>query len=274
MALFSIRPDLQISAEIFGGVLPQTTFFVHGNLASNNWWLPSLEVWKKKKAEATPGSMILAEFRGCGKSTPPQSLRDVDMRLFAQDFIALVEGLQSGKLAAAIKGPYNLVGHSTGGLICALMAASRPGLFNRVLLLDSVGAHGVSFDDSMKQAFDQMKASKDLTAAVIGSTILNNDPNNEFFKTKIVEDAFYAVKTVGSWVLESLKGFNGEAELSKVRNKTLVLHGENDVLLPRQDSEKMAKIMHAEFKLIPGQGHCCNFENPAKFVEIAHQFLF
>lgn len=276
MPLFSVPgSDAQISTELFNRALPRPTLFIHGNLASNNWWQPSLEQWQARgRGQNWSSPMICAEFRGCGKSSAPKGPEDVDMHLFANDFIALTEALPSGEMGEVVQGPINLVGHSAGGLICALMAAKRPDLFDKILLLDPVGARGVVFDDSMPAAFEQMKKDKGLTATVIGSTIHGLNPQNRFFQSKIVEDAFHAVQTTGPWVLMALRAFDAREELKSVKSHGLVLHGEFDTLLPVADSQELAGLIKAEFKVIPEQGHCCNFENPEKFVDIAHRFLF
>ncbi|UXR65483.1 alpha/beta hydrolase [Bdellovibrio bacteriovorus] len=257
-----------IHHEVVSGVVPENVFFIHGNLASNRWWYPAEEVWKKQAAGKTlPGSLIYGEFRGCGKSTAPQSSDEVDLHLFAEDFIALLKSLGSG--------PYHVVGHSTGGLIAALMLAKEPTLFRKAVLLDPVGAQGVMFDSSMISAFEKMKLDKDLTAAVIGSTIHNNNPDSDFFRQVVVEDAFKAVKSVGHWVLEALDGLDVRGDLRSVRNEVLVLHGEHDKLLPEGDSQALAGLfMNGKFAQIPGQGHCPNIENPEKFVNITQSYLF
>ncbi|KHD87392.1 MAG: carboxylesterase [Bdellovibrio sp. ArHS] len=257
-----------IHHEIKPGLVPQDVFFIHGNLASNRWWLPSEEIWKKAAAGKNyQGSLIYAEFRGCGGSTPPNGADEVNMHLFAEDFIALIRSLN--------KGPVHLVGHSTGGLIASLMMAKAPELFGKAVLLDPVGAKGVTFDNSMIAAFEQMKQDKNLTGVVLGSTIHNNNPENKFFKDVLVEDAFHAVKTVGHWVLKALDGLDVRDELKKVPNEVLVLHGEHDKLLPVEDSKAMAALFsRGQFQVIDGWGHCPNIESPEKFVEITRKFLF
>ena len=272
MALFEVNSTTKISYEVFQNAVPTTTLFIHGNLASNRWWTPSIDLFKSKFALAAKneGSIICVEFRGCGNSSVPQSENaenEITMQNLANDFILLVRSL---KLA-----PVNLVGHSTGGLIAAMMLAMAPELFNKAYLLDPVGAEGVKFDQAMIKSFDQMKENKGLTGSIIGSTILNNDATSTFFNDVIVEDAFKAVRAVGHLVLKALDGLDVRQLLSSVQHPVLVVHGEKDQLLPMTESEKMAKLFkNGQFQILPGCGHCANIENPKLFTQSVSQFLF
>lgn len=266
MPQFEVSPKVKINYDIFPHSAPQTTFFVHGNLASNRWWMPTVEELRKKYPNAS-GSVICAEFRGCGGSSTPEKESDVTMDNFANDFISLIRSLKLEKV--------NLVGHSTGGLIIAMMLAKAPELFNKAFMLDPVGAVGVKFDSSMIQAFEAMKIDKNLTAAVIGSTIHNNNPDAAFFKDIIVEDAFKSVKQVGHLVLKALDGLDVREQLKSSNHQVMVMHGEHDQLLPKADSEKLAKIFNnGRFEVLRGCGHCGNYENPKLFVDAMAKFLY
>jgi pimeloyl-ACP methyl ester carboxylesterase len=182
------------------------------------------------------------------------------MRQFAREFNEL---LRTEKFHGGV------VGHSTGGLIAGLMLSYAPELFKGGFLLDPVGANGVSFDDAMTQIFEVMKTDKALTARVIGSTIKNVDPNHPYFTDIIVEDAYLAVKQVGVMVLRALSGFNAEAELAKIEKPFWVIHGQDDMLLPLEDSKKMSQLTkHGHFIVVPDAGHCLNYENPKKLSEL------
>ncbi len=263
-------PQAEIEYEVIPNCLPQTTVFVHGNLASGRWWYPTEEAAKRHyKGQALSGDMILVNFRGCGKSSAPKDVNEVNMRLFAEDFNQLVQSLQ--KKSEKI----NLVGHSTGGLIVGLMLAQKPELYNKAVMLDPVGPTGVKFDDSMTAAFEQMKVDKNLTGIVLASTIYNCNPESDFFKQVVIEYAYSAVKAVGAWVLQSLDGFDGRPEILTVEHPVLVLHGEHDSLLPVAESKAMSILMkNSRFETIAGQGHCTNVENPEKLVQIMDLFLF
>lgn len=271
MPFLAINDDtgFQMHYEVRAGAVPRTTLFIHGNLSSTRWWAPSEKFWMEKySTQKCAGDLIYADFRGCGKSSAPKSESEITMERLANDHISLVEGLN-------LKGGINLVGHSTGGLIAALMLARRPELFHRAVFLDPVGAQGVVFEPAMEQAFTAMKTDRQLTAAVIGSTIQGNDPENEFFRNTIVEDAQRAIVTVGSSILKALSNVDLRETLSKAQHPVLVLHGEKDVLLPMEESKKLAEVFSkGQFKVIPKQGHCTNVENPKLFVEMLNDFLF
>lgn len=263
---FFKTPDAEIHYEVVEGLLPEDTFFIHGNLASHRWWYPTEAIWRKRGGNQK-GAMIRVDFLGCGKSSAPRSQADVDMRAFARDFAALARSLN--------RGPLNLVGHSTGGLIAALMLAEDPTLFKKAVLLDPVGARGVTFDESITGAFEKMKTDRALVAFVIGSTIKDNNPEADFFRQVIVDDAFHSIQSVGDKVLRALDGLDVRSTVAEIKHPVLVLHGEHDALLPVQDSRELASLMkHAQFSIIPGQGHCTNVENPEKFIAHVHEFLF
>jgi pimeloyl-ACP methyl ester carboxylesterase len=259
----------EMNYEVYENILPTTSLFIHGNLSSNRWWYPSLENFKTlAQGKSYTGHMILAEIRGFGQSSSPKSTSEINVETFSEDFIALVKQHNWHNL--------NLVGHSTGGIISALMLAKMPQQFNKVLLLDPVGAKGFKFGNTRRNAFKLMKTNKSMVEFAIGSVVYGHDPESEFFRNVIVEDAYKSI-AVGVEVFEDLNLLDVEDRIktANIDNQVLVLHGEEDKFLSIDDSIHLSTLFkNGEFTSIPNHGHSLNLENPSQFVSLVNQFLF
>ena len=258
--------DFSMNFEVYPDCLPEDTLFIHGNLGSNNWWNPSRSVWIEQAKPEFKGSMILAEWRGCGESQAPNQESSLHPRALANDYIALLESLNISKV--------HLVGHSTGGVIALMMMLAKPELIHRAVLLDSVSAEGIEFHEDMLTAFKNMQQDRDFCAGIMGMTIANHDHHRELFEP-LVDDAFKMAEPNWEGVLRVLKDFNIRSELKEIINPTLILHGTNDQIVPIEGSKILhSEIPAAQFKELDDQGHSCNVENPKRFVQEVNQFLY
>jgi pimeloyl-ACP methyl ester carboxylesterase len=253
-------------------VLPEDTVFLHGNLASNRWWHPIIDVLKQKSTENPQGSMILIEMPGCGLSAAPHSAADMNLIGFAQDWSEFLR--EYGK-SQHLK-TFNLVGHSTGGFVAAAMTALNPELFNKAVLLNPPGANGLVLTEAIKNAYIKMQTDKSFTAQAIGATIYNNDYDSEFFRTVILEDAFSAVKKISYWIVEAFHNIGAEKLMRNSSVPSLVLFGAEDRMLSASDAQALAEIhlRNARFESVPRHGHSMNVEDPEAFVKKMSEFLF
>lgn len=255
-----------MNVDVHERLVPMDTLFIHGNLASNTWWQPSLELWKNEAKPSYEGRLIFGEWRGCGKSEAPRSESDLHPEVLAGDYVQLLRKIGVKKACA--------VGHSTGGLIALCAALQAPELFDRIVLLDSVAATGVQFAKPMYDAFTQMSQDRAFTEAVMGGTIHGNDPKNPLFQ-RIVDETFNVAKEVWHGIPNALRDINITSKLGQIHQQVLVLHGEHDTLLPKEGSTALAAgLPNARFHEIKDQGHSTNFENPALFVSLVNEFLF
>ncbi|MBY0469544.1 alpha/beta hydrolase [bacterium] len=259
--------ELRLHYEQVPNLLPRPTLFLHGNLASNVWWEPSVEIWSRQAKSFSPGqSAYLAEWRGCGKSSGPASEADLAMPNLANDVVQLVKKLNVG--------PMHVVGHSTGGLIALLAMSQAPELFSRAVLLDPVSPKGVTLDPAILGAFDEMAKNRDLTATVLGGTIRGNQAASPLFQ-RIVDSACGVHPFIWKGIPKALNGIDFTREVSKVRHPTLVMHGQYDTVLPLDASQELAKLLpEGRFEMLRDQGHSCNVENPELFVQGVNRFLF
>lgn len=256
---------MNLHCERYSGLSKQNILFIHGNLASTNWWQPSLREWKAFGPNGT-GELVFADWRGCGKNPDWPADKPFSIEDLARDFLTLLRDLNMDEV--------QVVAHSLGGLIALQMMILEPRRVSRAVFLDPVGARGVVFDDSMYDAFRQMAESRDLTKAVILSTIKDSSNLDENFKEQIADDAFKAVKGIGSSVLKILKTVDLSEAARKVRTPTLIMHGQHDTVIPLKDSEELNRLMtNSKLEILPDAGHCWNAENPGAFVRRLREYL-
>lgn len=255
-----------MNVDVAEAVLPLDTIFLHGNLASNTWWEPALAEWKSQAKPGLEGRFIAAEWRGFGRSDAPKSEDELHPERLAEDYIQLCATMGVKKAC--------LVGHSTGGIIALYAMLKAPQLFDRAVLLDSVGATGVQFGPEMYAAFTQMSQDRAVTEAVMHSTIHGNDMKSPLFQ-RIVDDTFGSAKINWHGVPKMLHVTNISRDLEKIQNKILVLHGEHDPIIPVESSRVLAAgLPNAKLEILSGQGHSTNVENPKLFVSKVNEFLF
>lgn len=263
---FLERNGIQLHYEILEGLVPADTLFLHGNLASNAWWRPAMEVWRANAKPNLKGRIILAEWRGCGKSSGPGLEKDLAPEVLSTDANALLDSLKIKKA--------HFVGHSTGGLIGLVAMSQRPELYAKAVLLDPVSHKGIQFPPEMFAAFTQMSQDRSFCELVMMGTIYQAQVGEEL-KEQLVSDAFGVHPLIWHGVPKALHATDVTSELPKVRQPVLVLHGEFDAVLPKNMSQELAGLLpNGRFYEIPGRGHSTNVEDPALFVKLTNEFLY
>ncbi|MCO5141471.1 MAG: alpha/beta hydrolase [Oligoflexia bacterium] len=252
--------------EIVENLLPMDTLFIHGNLASNRWWQPAISQWQKQAKPDFKGRAILAEWRGCGKSTGPNLEKELKLEGLASDYINLLNDLKCNQV--------NIIGHSTGGLIAIEALLQKPSLFHKALLLDPVGAKGISFGPEMYDAFTAMSQDKSVAEAVILGTIHQAELSPEL-REGIVNDCFGIHPLIWHGVPKMLSAIDYREKVKAIKTPITILHGEKDAVLPKEDSLELASLLsNGKFYEINGRGHCTNVEDPSLFVMLSNEYLF
>jgi 3-oxoadipate enol-lactonase len=261
--------------QVVENILPSTTVFLHGNIASNRWWIPTKDVFYKNSiGKNFNGDMICIELLGCGRSEAPSKPEDMDLIGFASDFNELLAYYKSNSKKLIDK--FNLVGHSTGGFIAAAMTGLDSKLFNKSVLLNPPGANGLVLTGAIKAAYDAMKANKSILSAAIGSTIFKNDYQSAFFQDVILTDAHSAIQKISHWIVQAFHRIDAHELMKESTTPTLVLFGQEDRMLNADDAKYLATqdLKNASFEFVPNHGHSMNIENPESFVKKISSFLF
>lgn len=258
--------------DIHAALVPVDTLLIHGNVGSNLWWQPAIDAWAGRVTRhQTPrperkGSLVVAEWRGCGRSSGPSSEAELEPSVLARDYLELLASLGIQKA--------NLIAHSSGGLIALEALRRAPEVFQRAVLIDPVSARGIEVSDRVRLGFLEMSRHRDVLKAALSRAVHHFNPSSPFFE-RLVDDAFGAHPVVWAGMLKRLGGVSTLPELARIRQPVLVLHGERDRVLPVEGSMEIASLLpEGRFELLSDQGHSVHVENPERFVEVAHRFLF
>ncbi len=256
-----------IHYEVIKNVVPITTLFIHGNLSSNRWWYPMIQNAELSSNPKLKGSIILAEIRGCGRSSDVDSAEVISIPLLSDEFLKLVSVLELSD--------FNIVGHSTGGSIATVMLTKIPAKIRRAILVDPVGARGKKFETPIIKAFQRMRSEYNLVSEVMRTTISTPDVDPKFFKDVIVTDAIRASQVMGLKIAKAFGEFNIVETLDRIESPVLILHGDQDQILPLEESRELARLIpNARLDVLVGTGHCPNIQDPFGLWLRASAFLF
>ena len=208
----------------------------------------------------------MAEWRGCGQSAGPSSEPDMNFAVLANDYLELLQSLGISRM--------NIVGHATGAMIAIHAMLAAPDVFRRAVLLSPVPARGMHFSDDLKIKYPHFRREPRVVRRIIERHIYQADRNSPFF-SKFVEQACNTHPLVWAHILKRLSDIDVTDKLPLIKQPTLVLHGENDVLLSVAGSQELAALLpEGRFELLDHQGHCCHFENPERFTDLFFRYLF
>jgi non-heme chloroperoxidase len=259
--------------------------FIHGYLGCVEWM--DL-IWRRLPKDL---HVYAIDWRGCGKSDKPAVIGEFEnysMKQHAEDMITVIKTLGIGKCGLAT--------HSTGGLISTYMLLAQPQLFDKVLSLDPVSPRGLKIPGDSHAFFQAIKASRSFAfkaLAVVAPALFikkSLEPNVKAeFKPETTEEQRNAFNLIvdRARILSDGAGAGTPYHLQKerdtgvvakdanqIKQHHLILWGENDNLIPRDDMEYMAQLLpDCELRLVKDVGHVLMIENPDLYARIFTEYF-
>jgi len=246
------------------GSTGETIAFSHGLLWSTAMFAPQIAELRARYR------CIAWDHRGQGQSAADHR-HCIGIELVAQDAVALLEKLATG--------PVHLVGLSMGGFVAMRIAARRPELVHKLVLLETsadpeplenVGRY------RMLTAISRVIGLRALRSRVgpimLGKTILADRARRAEL------DRYLDIMTARRDIWRAVQGVVDRAgcydELARIRARTLVLVGDEDVATPLPKAERIASaISGAELTGLQRAGHSSPVEEPAQVTGAIARFL-
>lgn len=239
-----------------------TVVFINGlTMSVNGWYLQIPDFSKRHK-------VLRYDCRGQGNSDKPDG--DYSQLAHARDLRDLMDNLNIQKA--------HVVGLSNGGMIAQHFAIEFPEKVGALVLVDTC-----SYIDTMLDLIVRLW----IKAAQIGGSEFRYDVSTPFiFSEDFIKknmDALIQMKTVSSEInppsaiINLATGclkHNTTDRLSEIKAPTLILVGEEDILIPIKYSELLNRgIKGSRLVVIKGSGHVPPIENPAEFNRTVLDFL-
>jgi non-heme chloroperoxidase len=271
MGTISTEDGAQIFFKDWGAGEP--VVFSHG-------WPLSADAWDDQSMfVGSNGYRAVAhDRRGHGRSA--QTWDGNDMDTYADDLARVIEGLDLNDVT--------LVGHSTGGgEVTRYVGRHGTDRVKRVLLLGAIPPLMLKTDanpeGTPKEAFDEIRAGvladrsqfyKDLSAPFYGA---NREGSNV---SQGVRDQFWRLSMqVGLKGAYDCVGVFSETDLTEDLKRmdvpTLIIHGDDDQIVPIDDSARKAVelVPDAELKVYPGAPHGISTTHKNQFNADLLEFL-
>lgn len=192
--------------------------------------------------------------------------------------------------------PVVLIGHSLGGVIGASLAAKYPALIRRLILYDSPIPRGpvknvaLAFDmrplafiamaplaiPGMGLFLDVVTSRKQRVIATRRLLSIWRVPFNRRGLTDVM--VHHLSQTTVVALEQQLRSFflyfDLQRQLKSLQTPTMIIAGDNDVLLSTKRAHALARVIpHCQIKIIPHAGHLALFDQPTVFLEGLEHFL-
>ncbi len=255
--------DVNLYYEIHGTGEP--LLFIEG-LGYSTWmWFKQVEYFSQHF------KVIIFDNRGVGDSDKPDVPYSIEM--MADDAVGLMKKL---KIQRA-----HVLGISMGGIIAQELALKYPQIINKLVL----GCTSFGGPNSIPMPPETIKASTPIKgispeeqlrlamAPAFGPGYM--DANTEEIE-QIIKMRMEKLTPSYAWLhqFSAAAAFNAEERISSIKSPTLILSGDQDNVLPVENSYFIhKKILNSRLEIFPGAGHLFFIEEALKFNKLVHRYL-
>ena len=263
---------IHIAAWDYPGTEPPILFF-HCTGVCARIWDPTVSQL------SIPNRIVAPDARGHGDSGKPEIAAEYTWRGFAEDILALAEGLH-------LENGIHAVGHSGGASAIVCAELMRPGLFSKVVLIDAIIAPPEFFPTAHPLAERSRRRKNTFESRLAARQRLGNKPPMENWHPEALDayiehgfadnaDGSVSLKCPGdieAWVYE-YGGIVGLYDrLEEIQTETLVVTGENSYMVEHAYHQH-SHIPHAELITLPDTGHFIPQEKPQEAAALISEWF-
>ena len=252
-------------------------YYVEGNgppLLMIMGWIGHAGLWGEPFLERlrTQFQTIRLSNRGTGLSDKPGG--DVTIRQMADDAAGLLRELGIQRA--------HVLGISMGGMIAQELALNQPQMVQGLVLgcTNCGPAHSVAERAEVRARLERtgaltpQESLRELLLTAVTRDFLAA-PKPEFWSG--IAAGWFAAPTPWETIgrhLMAIESFDAYERLPQIRAPTLIIHGDQDLLIPVENAEVLKeRISGSQVRLMPGVGHMFFWEKPEESAGAIVEFL-
>jgi non-heme chloroperoxidase len=255
MPTITTDDDVKLSYTTVG-TGPRAVLFVHGWMASSAVYAPTLE-----HLDATGLRLVIPDLRGAGASGSPAEGYGIER--YVRDLLAVAD---AEKLTT-----FTVIGHSMGGLIAQVLAATAPERVTGLVLICPVPASGIALPDDARGLFRGSARNREMQATILKLACkeITDEARDRLLDVAGVIEPRCIEQAFDAW---SKGGF--EDRLASVRARTLVVATDDPFTPPPFLRDTIvSKVKGARLAHLPGPGHYPVVERPRETAALIEAFL-
>jgi pimeloyl-ACP methyl ester carboxylesterase len=204
---------------------------------------------------------IVPDLRGSGRSGSADGTYSIEQ--YAKDVIAVADAAGAARFV--------VVGHSMGGQIAQLIAATWPDRVIGAALLCPVPASGMALPDEARGLFLTSGQNREMQKTILG---LACKQLPEAARERMLDDAGKITPECIRFAFTSWSGASFADKLGAITAPVVVI-GTDDPFLPQDflRAAVVAKIKRASLVYLPGPGHYPGSEAPRETAAVVRAFL-
>ncbi|RZA18546.1 MAG: alpha/beta fold hydrolase [Proteobacteria bacterium] len=226
----------------------------------------NLDYWSPEILDSMSAYRHVIIFDNRGVSGTSRGTKAVTIAQMADDAIALLDEL---KIAKA-----DVFGVSMGGMIAQEIAIRYPKRVQKLILCCTTpGPRHTKFSPAILGAFLAKKRSQILANLLFPKSFQKAQPEKvqRFLALALQRPVD---ETVLRLQLLSCSLFSSKSRLHRIKNQTLVLTGDSDILINKHGSYLIAGLIpNARLEVFPGGGHGVMLQNSEQIHMVIREFL-
>lgn len=245
----------------------QPVIFIHGSG-------PGVSAWANWRLNLGPISQIsrciAPDMVGFGRTIAPKNY-EFSMKNWVKHLHGLSRELDLG--------PATIVGNSFGGALAIAFAIAHPELVSRIVLMGAVGVefeltYGLNEVWGYEPSVPNMKNLLDIFSH--DKTLVNDDLASLRYEASIapgIHESYSAMFPAPrqKWVQAMT---SDPSEIAKITAPVLIVHGQNDRVIPVDNSHKFFELLpNSELHIFSSCGHWTQIEKRDRFNALVSGFI-